>query len=200
MKRKGFTLAEVLITLAIIGIVAAMTIPLLIASSQKNATVEKLKKFYSIMTQAIKLSELDNGRASSWTYPASADGAQTLTWFNTYIAPYIKYEKIDAQSWGINVYLSDGTSMQFYMSTTTMEPAFFTEPNKTDQIGRNVFYWQFNTTGKANVLQPYDNGTSGTGRTKWLSGSNACTTSGTKKACAGLIINDGWQILDSYPW
>ena len=34
--KKGFTLAEVLITLGIIGVVAALTIPMLIADSRKE--------------------------------------------------------------------------------------------------------------------------------------------------------------------
>lgn len=45
--KKAFTLAEVLITLGIIGVVAAITIPGLITKYQKLATVVKLKKVYS---------------------------------------------------------------------------------------------------------------------------------------------------------
>lgn len=48
----GFTLAEVLITLGIIGIVAEITIPVLVRNSQKEATVGKVKKAYSILSQA----------------------------------------------------------------------------------------------------------------------------------------------------
>ena len=44
-KRFGFTLAEVLITLGIIGVVAAMTIPTLIAQTVQN-TVHNLRKHY----------------------------------------------------------------------------------------------------------------------------------------------------------
>ena len=42
--KKAFTLAEVLITLGIIGIVAAMTIPTLITNYQKNITITRLKE------------------------------------------------------------------------------------------------------------------------------------------------------------
>ena len=48
----AFTLAEVLITLGIIGVVAAMTMPSLIQNYQEKATVTKLKKFYSLVSQA----------------------------------------------------------------------------------------------------------------------------------------------------
>lgn len=48
----AFTLAEVLITLGIIGIVAAMTIPAIINNSEKQSIVSKVKEAYSIMSQA----------------------------------------------------------------------------------------------------------------------------------------------------
>lgn len=51
----AFTLAEVLITLGIIGIVAAMTIPTLIANYQKAQYVTALKKAYSEISEALKL-------------------------------------------------------------------------------------------------------------------------------------------------
>src|SRR5574344_3173216 len=43
----AFTLAEVLIVLGIIGIVAALTIPTLMMNAQKHEYVTGLKKFYS---------------------------------------------------------------------------------------------------------------------------------------------------------
>ena len=65
-KKAAFTLAEVLITLGIIGIVAAMTLPALMANGRKQETVARLKKFNSMMLQAILLSENDNGPYEYW--------------------------------------------------------------------------------------------------------------------------------------
>lgn len=48
----AFTLAEVLVTLGIIGVVSAMTIPSLTQSWQKQAYVTQLKKVYSQLSQA----------------------------------------------------------------------------------------------------------------------------------------------------
>lgn len=59
--KKGFTLAEVLITLGIIGIVAAMTIPTLITKNSNNETAAKLKKFYTTFSQALVQYSNDNG-------------------------------------------------------------------------------------------------------------------------------------------
>ena len=47
--RLGFTLAEVLITLGIIGVVAALTMPVLVANYSKKADVAKLKKAYTVI-------------------------------------------------------------------------------------------------------------------------------------------------------
>ena len=62
----AFTLVEVLITLGIIGVVAAMTMPTLIQNYRKNLVVTRLQKFYSTMNQAIKQSEVDNGDKLYW--------------------------------------------------------------------------------------------------------------------------------------
>lgn len=51
----AFTLAEVLITLAIIGVVAAITIPTLITNYQKKVYVAKLQKGISVLNQGVKL-------------------------------------------------------------------------------------------------------------------------------------------------
>ena len=55
MKKYGFTLAEVLITLGIIGVVAAMTIPTLISDYQKRTYVTGLQRAYAQIQQVFKL-------------------------------------------------------------------------------------------------------------------------------------------------
>jgi len=62
MKRfTAFTLAETLITLAIIGVVAAMTIPTLIGKYQNQVLVTSLKKFYSEFSQVLQKTKVDTG-------------------------------------------------------------------------------------------------------------------------------------------
>ena len=53
--KKAFTLAEVLITLAIIGVVAALTIPSVISNSQQQEFKTGLRKAVSVLNQAITM-------------------------------------------------------------------------------------------------------------------------------------------------
>lgn len=74
MKNRGFTLAEVLITLGVLGIVIAMTLPALLQSYKQKEYSTKLKKFYSVMQNAINLSESYNGPAGDWTKQGGLQG------------------------------------------------------------------------------------------------------------------------------
>lgn len=101
MKKLGFTLAEIIITLGIIGIVAAMTIPSLFVNYQKKRTVNQLKKAYSELSQAIRLSENDNGELSGWNFQKGNTPSEI---FEQYITPYLKISK------SINA----GNSLKYY--------------------------------------------------------------------------------------
>lgn len=84
--KNGFTLAEVLIVLGIIGIVAALTIPTLIQNAHERATVSQLKKVYSEFSQAYQLAINENG------YPADNWAGSEDTMSNT-LAKYLKLSK-----------------------------------------------------------------------------------------------------------
>ena len=66
MKRKicyGFTLAEVLITLAIIGVVAALSIPAVISNSQQQEFKTGLRKAVSVLNSAITMNMALDGES-----------------------------------------------------------------------------------------------------------------------------------------
>ena len=69
----AFTLAEVLITLGIIGVVAAMTLPSLIQNYQKKALATQTQKFYSTMSQAVKQYMADYGVDDLRNTPLAGD-------------------------------------------------------------------------------------------------------------------------------
>ncbi len=61
LRKSAFTLAEVLITLGIIGVVAAMTLPALINKTQHQELQTGLKKNYTVLQQALLRAQLDTG-------------------------------------------------------------------------------------------------------------------------------------------
>lgn len=85
-KQKAFTLAEVLITLGIIGVVAALTIPVLIQNADERATVTALKKTYSVLSSAYSLAVQDNGTPDTW-------GLTTHPPMLSILAPYLNVSK-----------------------------------------------------------------------------------------------------------
>lgn len=65
-KRKGFSLAETLITIGIIGMVATMTIHVITPQINDKATTARLKKTYSALQQALLKAVAENGPVDSW--------------------------------------------------------------------------------------------------------------------------------------
>ena len=130
-KNKAFTLAEVLITLGIIGVVAAMTIPTLVTSYKKNVIETRLAGFYSKINQAIKASEVHNGEKEAWDiipnagYETGEDGKpdlskpSSLRWFDKYLRPYLKVTKVvaDKKSGFTVVYLPDGSCFRLAINS-----------------------------------------------------------------------------------
>lgn len=72
MKNKAFTLAETLITLGIIGVVAALTIPGLINNYKAQKLHAKFLKTYSLLQQGFKQMEADDVSLDPATYPYNA--------------------------------------------------------------------------------------------------------------------------------
>lgn len=75
--KKGFTLAETLITLGIIGVVAALTIPQLKAHLFEKQSVNNFKQSFSIINNAIRMME-------------EAEDCQGSSCYNRYKAPEIE--------------------------------------------------------------------------------------------------------------
>ena len=65
---QGFTLAEVLITLGIIGVVAAITIPNLMVAYKAKKMRSQFLKSYSVIQQAFRQMEVDDVSTDISTY------------------------------------------------------------------------------------------------------------------------------------
>ena len=124
--KTGFTLAEVLITLGVIGVVASLTLPAVISRYKVQETSARLKKFYSIMSQAILLSEIDNGPIEYWEkdsmatnenggFDQAANNIIAEEFFDKYLVNYMKvikrgYTTINGRKL-FQIYLPDGISV-----------------------------------------------------------------------------------------
>ncbi len=137
--KNSFTLAEVLITLGIIGVVAAMTLPTLIQNHANKVVEARLMKFYSLMNQAILLAEVDYGDRLGWfaKYDDLEKDAQGRPvkgktdrekWVNKYFAPYMKITETKYTFDGYPVfYLADGSSFRYTNQTTLIDWSFYTK-------------------------------------------------------------------------
>lgn len=92
MKNNGFTLAEVLITLGVIGVVAAITMPTLIQKHKEQVYITRLKQNYSIFSQALKMAELEHGAFSEWTDSNMSNLEKSQTIMKN-LKPYLKIIK-----------------------------------------------------------------------------------------------------------
>ena len=215
--KKGFTLAEVLITLGIIGVVAAMTLPVIVHNYKKQEIESKIKKFYTNMAQAVKLSEIDNGPAFYWDKSPRIDDGEggnagnregTIAFYNKYLAKYLKkVTELDTGGKGISVTFADGSTIRFG-SVYCLDIIFDYNGEKAPNIsGVDMFDFLlcteegYNAGLSRNRQNPFDAyfpvscAKTGCTRTQLL---NSCKS--TPMNCSALIMYDGWKILEDYPY
>ena len=234
MKKRAFTLAEVLITLGIIGVIAALVMPGLIVKYQKQATAVKLKKAINVYSQAFQLSQVENGPPSEWKL-TTFNNNTIYDFANQYIFQYMKTAQtcrsnggttggvtsLQPCGWDLTkiryrggayatvwygykmaAILPDGAA--FVCMTSVYHNGEFdcyldingkAGPNIP---GKDVFFmphFSYVVTGNNNleyVGQGLDRNT--------LMNDSASGCNGGNNYCTMLIVNDGWQIKDDYPW
>ncbi|MBE7709826.1 MAG: type II secretion system protein [Cyanobacteria bacterium SIG32] len=125
---KGFTLAEVLITLAIIGVVAAMTIPTLIANYQQRSWDTASSVFNRRLGEALKIMNLDNKLTGHAT---TADFVDTL-------GNYIKIVKTCPSDKLTNCFVDEFNTADGAIDITELKEAknlYSTDDYGTETIG-----------------------------------------------------------------
>ncbi len=163
----AFTLAEVLITLAIIGIVAVLTLPQIVSSYNKNVAETKLRKFYANMQNAVALSEIENGDKKNW--PLYNNGSLE-DFYLKYFKKYLNTNKYEVDNGAVDIYFSDGTIFRMFPNTDSQYAAhgnFYLDKRALENpyTGKNVFvfYWAPAQTSSEQfceypILNAYDNG------------------------------------------
>ena len=204
--RLGFTLAEVLITLGIIGVVASLTMPSVIANYQKEKTVSYVKKFYNEINNAVRMAVVDNGDVELWMEdPRTTNYSANLTFVQNYILPYINYLKVDnCYSTRACVYLSYGM-FTYNVDGNGGDIAFFIN-SKYEKFPRNYFAFQFNKnyTNNKSLVEPYSyvwNGDKESLNSTVWGGCNKNVSGDSRYAyCTKWIQLNNWEIPDDYPW
>ena len=245
--KKAFTLAEVLITLGIIGIVAAMTLPSLIANYQKKVTVNRLKQAYSMINHALLLAQKDYDEPKYWysgtgLLHTGTSNAQTASkkWVETYFIPYLKgakvhgFKSLKEMGYKTPYVALNGKPISNGNLTKLNDTANFIELNnsilltvgydnkyingedgdtaltdilfrvdingrqKPNMYGRDMFAFHYSAqTGKLLYFGYNPTYTRDDVLNKYCSKS---VTNNGNLACSGVIMLDGWEIKDDYPW
>jgi len=226
----GFTLAEVLITLGIIGVVASLTLPTLIQSHRKQVVENKLQKFYSVINQAVKMSENDNGAKEMWFWQKNT----TENFYNTYLKNYLdtlNTEKFSEDE--MKVFFKDGTAMRlrsqgseginggyvyFYTNASDLDKYVGTWDsivNSYKSYGSRIFTFVFfpSPANNPNYKALYNKGVEPykmfygdeCRENPYTCGSDThlnCNpnTVGEKWFCAVIIQQNGWKIPKDYPF
>lgn len=195
---KGFNLSEVLITLGIIGVVAAITLPSLIQKHKKLETTARLKKFYSIMGQAITLSENEYGALNDLLEP-NAKINKVEDWFNKYLSKYLEFEKSGKTTYrGFTVYLADGTSFYIWKANCT-EIYFDTNGDKKpNTMGKDQFNFMLCSESVPGWADNKHWSSYYIGGTSRSSRRENCINNA--RFCSGLLQYDNWEFKEDYPY
>lgn len=211
-RNKAFTIAEVLITLGIIGVVAALTIPTLIAKHKKETIEKKLAKYYTNINQAFTLSEVENGSHENWDYTLSS-----WDFYNTYLAKYLQTVRVQKGYTGspdddrfVGIFFNDGTMavmaytncLNFFPKTNTKYNAVCanieTENQKLYKYGKDTFAFNICRDG-LRKLEPYGqkNCTQNSYSDQQIF--DNCNDPNQGLYCTELIRRNGWKIPEQYP-
>lgn len=227
-KKKAFTLAEVLVTLSIIGIIAAITLPTVINNYKKNETVVELKSAYTLISQAIVAAEEKNGDITYWDF-SNMDKI-----LYEYIAPYLKLKNFKAvgEYNYVHIMCDPGSNFPSYkfLNGVGMGSPFKPEsPSVQLPTGACIAINRLDTDSTSTLLFIDINGpqrrpnivgkdlfmfylVKNSKRIVPIGGSILAATSASSSGgcnklsqypgryCAFVIMYEGWKIPDYYPW
>ena len=212
-----------MITLGIIGVVAALTMPAVIGNHKRLENLSRLKKGYTTISQALIRAQVDYGDISVWESLATdseADDKEHTKVINdveTYILPYLsnvisaKYASLGDLGYSV-YYTSQGEtntnlsslSKKYYMIEMSDSLTYFFSRNSNGEL---LVYIDTDGNKKRNIWGKdafifwvgKNNKFVPLGDTSLRSSNlNSCKTDG--KQCAALIMKDGWQMSKDYPW
>ena len=227
---KAFTMAEVLITIGVVGLIAALTIPQLIEGYQKKETVTRLKRSYTLILQAIRMAEGENDEFKYWDFSLKGEA-----FFERYLAKHfnhpiiisttdlnkkVKRKKLNGTNYygttytgpnTINFLTNDGSLITFNLNSSIDEGLWvgidtngLANPNV---IGRDTFLFFFSSKngliplGKEGTPTRHSWHCPNCTRGDFMSNKTySCNKAQAGYWCAAVIMEDNWEIKSDYPW
>jgi prepilin-type N-terminal cleavage/methylation domain-containing protein len=205
MKKNGFTLAEILITLGIVGVVAALTTPALVKNSGQAKIGPSLAKFVNTFEVGMEEAmEKENVSSLSDLDDASFGGTIVMLPLNTAVT--VNADDGTTETWDANKtrQLKDGTIIGYdpkkiqmsWSSNSSFKGSYkvigldIGGLKGKHRVGKEVFYFGIDKNG---TLVPY-----GSKMHKYLQKSIKynCSTKGSiyeAAACTGAIADNHWK-------
>ncbi|MBQ2872102.1 type II secretion system protein [bacterium] len=166
LKQKAFTLAETLITLSIIGVVAAITVPTLMSGAQKQTYVTGLKKAYNQLQHAMQMIPINENCPSgdyecAGTFTEIQDGKFNNKLMQS-LATALKAKRYTEKDFYYGLCHTEGYDAECYITEDGMifapywSDGLFVDVNgpKGNSVrGRDVFVFAFATENKNGIKQ-----------------------------------------------
>ena len=219
----AFTLAEVLVTLGIIGVVSAMTVPTLMQNYQRQSYVTQLHKTYNEMSQALLRYQTDRNALN-----LREAGMSSQAEVNNFISSYFKvvnscldsstvtpcfanqseYKKIsgatasgfdnDADGLGMSFILANGTSIRPWLSNGRNFIVMVVDVNGQkgpNILGRDFFDMCIDVNGNIDTCLRNGGTFPHTEAQRETEFNDVCIADSASIAgCFGKILNDNWQM------
>ena len=180
--------------------------------------VSRLKKAYSVINQAIKLSEAQNGEYINWN-----TDLEPQSYLDKYWLPYFSVNKVCKhysdcgyesntpwsryngyggytifvdKTWRIPFITSDGSLFSISVKGGTEDASYMIFIDINGAKGPNRFgrdFFLFTRTNSGTILPfGYDKSDDEV--------NSDCQKSGDCNYCAAKLMRDDWKVLDNYPW
>lgn len=197
----------------------------MITTGYKTATAVKVKRFYSIINQAVRLASEEYGDPSGWTKPAHQNYNENLKYFNTYFAPFLKTsacKKVDIarnpgslacamlDGGGIIINYADCTDIIYVTDYAFITNADFEKDTRrvfSFQLGKiasdGEVYGKDTSKPNEDFVVPYILNWDGTVEGLTKKGMYSCSKDGYTKRpafCTKLLQVNGWKFPADYPW
>ncbi len=220
-KITSFTLAEVLITLGIIGVVAAMTMPVLTEHFRVKALETGMARFYSVVNQAFTLSAVKNGDEKDW----EDFGENSCAFYKKYLADYIKadyecgyYNKVEGQPPSkanddrfVGIYFPSGDMVVFsygksftYTRKINNRYKAYEAVMAAPAANKDIYGTELFVFFRGQAITSIDKSKRPTGIVPFEmfegTGSRLQYCKVYPHTCAVLIVENGWKVPKTYPY